>query len=278
VTYQDLLDGARRILDEILADLASGRPGFEVSQKLKAAPRADLVRARRLIDEQLAPSTTALPIEVIAGGMPFGEWLADDLDLDRAHRLLIFIEDYGRVTDELGYEPTIPELADATTQSVATINRRLADFRSALPGERNPARLARVLRQALNSEQLWSSLEESLKSSIRDVPVVGRSTASDQDRAVHALAQAADALNGTAVGSSSLYRFMAEHGMPLPANALVLETILRQAWRAGRIMRAPNGVYTPLNGSGQTEWDRPLTDYYAAAEHGFPLPGSWSRS
>jgi hypothetical protein len=40
--------------------------------------------------------------------------------------------------------------------------------------------------------------------------------------------------------------------------------------RSGRIMRAPNGVYTPLDGSGKTEWDRPLTDY--AAEQGCPIP------
>jgi hypothetical protein len=39
-------------------------------------------------------------------------------------------------------------------------------------------------------------------------------------------------------------------------------------------MRAPNGVYTPLDGSGKTEWDRPLTDYYYAAEQGFPIPGN----
>lgn len=30
-----------------------------------------------------------------------------------------------------------------------------------------------------------------------------------------------------------------------------------------------------LDGSGNTEVDRPLTDYYYAAEQGFPTPGSW---
>jgi hypothetical protein len=31
----------------------------------------------------------------------------------------------------------------------------------------------------------------------------------------------------------------------------------------------------PLDGSGKTEIGRPLTDYYYAAEQGFPVPGSW---
>lgn len=62
---------------------------------------------------------------------------------------------------------------------------------------------------------------------------------------------------------------MTEHHMNAPTNAAALGTNL-----CGRIMRASNGVYTPLDGSGKTEWDRPLT-YYYAAEQGFPIPGSW---
>ena len=89
-----------------------------------------------------------------------------------------------------------------------------------------------------------------------------------------ALKQASDALGGTAVGPTSLYKFMVEQGMEVK-DAGVLGTNLWDAWKAGRIMRAPNGVYTPLDGSGETEWDRPLTDYYYAAEQGFPIPGSW---
>jgi hypothetical protein len=71
---------------------------------------------------------------------------------------------------------------------------------------------------------------------------------------------------------------MTERGMDVPKDAGVLGTNLWDAWKAGRIMRAPNGVYTPLDGSGSTEWDRPLTDYYYAAERGFPVPGSWPPS
>jgi hypothetical protein len=37
---------------------------------------------------------------------------------------------------------------------------------------------------------------------------------------------------------------------------------------------SPNGVYTPLDGTGRSEWDRPLTDYYYAGEMGFPVPAS----
>jgi hypothetical protein len=102
-----------------------------------------------------------------------------------------------------------------------------------------------------------------------------RRAAPAQDRAVRALEQASQALGGTAVGPTSLYKFMVERGMKVPKDAGALGTNLWDAWKAGRIMRAPNGVYTPLNGSGHTEWDRPLTDYYYAAEQGFPIPGSW---
>jgi hypothetical protein len=101
-----------------------------------------------------------------------------------------------------------------------------------------------------------------------------RRAAPAQDRAVQALEQAANALGGTAVGPTSLYKFMVERGIEVK-DAGVLGTNLWDAWKAGRIMRAPNGVYTPLDGSGNTEWDRPLTDYYYAAEQGFPVPGSW---
>jgi hypothetical protein len=66
--------------------------------------------------------------------------------------------------------------------------------------------------------------------------------------------------------------------MEVPKDAGVLGTNLSEAWRAGRIMRATNGVYTPANGSGNTEWDRPLADHYYAAEQGFSIPGSWSPS
>jgi hypothetical protein len=93
-----------------------------------------------------------------------------------------------------------------------------------------------------------------------------------QDRAVHALEQASAALAGTAVGPTSLYRYMVENGMDVPKDATVLGTNLWDAWRAGRIRRAPNGVYLPLDNSGRTEVDYPLTDYYYAAEQGLPVP------
>jgi hypothetical protein len=101
-----------------------------------------------------------------------------------------------------------------------------------------------------------------------------RRAAPAQDRAVQALEQASNALGGTAVGPTSLYKFMVEQGVKVK-DARVLGANLWDAWKAGRIMRAPNGVYTPLDGSGKTVWDRPLTDYYYAAEQGLPIPGGW---
>jgi hypothetical protein len=96
-----------------------------------------------------------------------------------------------------------------------------------------------------------------------------------QDRAVKALEIASTELRGSALGPTSLFKFMQERGMDTPKDAGLLGTNLHDAWKAGKIMRAPNGVYTPLDGTGRSEWDRPLTDYYYAGEMGFPVPGSW---
>ena len=74
--------------------------------------------------------------------------------------------------------------------------------------------------------------------------------------------------------TGSLYNFMKEQGMETPKDAAVLGTNLWDAWKARRVVRQPNGVYTPLDGSGKTGNGRRLpTDYYYAAEQGFPIPG-----
>lgn len=99
-----------------------------------------------------------------------------------------------------------------------------------------------------------------------------RREAPAQDRAVRALEQASADLAGTAVGPTSLYKYMVERGMSVPKDATVLGTNLWDAWRAGRIRRATNGVYLPLDHTGVTEVDYPLTDYYYAAEQGLPVP------
>jgi hypothetical protein len=277
MSYQGLLRTAGKLVDEVLADLAAGRPAPEVAERLKAAPDADLRRARRVIDQRLASKATEPPVQVAVGGIPFGELIADllDLDFERAHRMVVFIEEYGFLLDEIGHEPTIPDFASATVQSIATVNRRLADFRSLFPAERNPGRIARLLRAALNDQSLWGSVDESIEASLRDVPVVANASNHELARVVAALEEASNALNGTAVGAGSLYKLMTERGIEVPKNPGVLEAILRRAWTAGLIMRATNGVYTPLDGTGRTGWGRPLTDYYVAAEHDFPLPGSW---
>lgn len=83
-----------------------------------------------------------------------------------------------------------------------------------------------------------------------------------QDRAVAALERA-----GRPMGPTSLHKFMLAEGLDAPKDANILGSNLWQAWKAERVMKAPNGVYTPLDGSGRTEWDRPLTDYDWAAEN-----------
>ena len=104
-----------------------------------------------------------------------------------------------------------------------------------------------------------------------------RRAAPAQDRAVQALEQASKALAGTAVGPTSLHRYMLEHGLDAPEDATALGTNLWDAWKAGRIRRAPNGVYLPLDNTGRTEVDYPLTDYYYARERGLPVPPATPR-
>lgn len=96
------------------------------------------------------------------------------------------------------------------------------------------------------------------------VRVRGRKVAPAQDRAVEALERA-----GRPMGPTSLFKFMlAEGGDNMPGDANVLGSNLYAAAKAGRIVKAPNGVYAPLGFPA----DRPLTDYDFAAENGFPVP------
>jgi len=95
-----------------------------------------------------------------------------------------------------------------------------------------------------------------------------RRAAPAQERAVRAL----EAAGGFAMSPKSLYQFMRANGLDAPRDANLLGVNLWDAWKAGRVMKAPNGVYTPLDGTGRTEWYRPLTDYYYAVELGVPSP------
>lgn len=88
-----------------------------------------------------------------------------------------------------------------------------------------------------------------------------------QDRAVKALEHA-----GRPMGPTTLYKYIIANGLDAPKDANTLGSNLWSAWKADRIMKASNGVYQPLDGSGKTTIDRPLTDYDFAAEHGFPVP------
>jgi len=97
------------------------------------------------------------------------------------------------------------------------------------------------------------------------VKVRNQKIAPAQDRAVQALEKA-----GRPMGPTSLYNFMVEQGMDLPDNANALGANLWAAAKAGRIVKTPNGVYAALG----APTDRPLTDYDAAAENGFPVPSA----
>ncbi len=174
MTYHDELVRAQVLLERVIDDLRAGRPEAEVAAGLSEMPRIELFKLRRLIDQQLARVAGPLAVEVIDGGLPLRDWLTDELEGDeqKARRMLAFIEEYGACSASLGREPTIPKLAHATGQSVATINRRLAEFRDVFAEERNPSRLARTLRRALDDQTLWETIDASIEATIGDVPIV----------------------------------------------------------------------------------------------------------
>ena len=74
------------------------------------------------------------------------------------------------------------------------------------------------------------------------------------------------------MGPTSLFKFMVAKGMDAPKDANALGSNLWSAWKAGRIMKAPNGVYTLLDDSGRTEHDHPINDYDEVGAQGFPTP------
>lgn len=172
----DELRRVRELLSSVLDDMESGRSDDEIRAALADRPRGELLRVRRLIDQQLARDARPLPIEVIDGGLPIRDLLADELGLDHAkvRRVLTFIDEYVVLADSLGRSPTIPEVAAETQQSVATVNRRLAEFRAVFADEHDPLRIGRVLRHALDNQSLWDSIDDSINATIGDVPVMPR--------------------------------------------------------------------------------------------------------
>ncbi len=72
------------------------------------------------------------------------------------------------------------------------------------------------------------------------------------------------------MGPASLFRFMEAQGMDRPKSVAALNAILWAAAKAGRVVKAPNGVYAPPG----FPTDRPLTDYDEAARKGFPVPAA----
>lgn len=164
---------ARRLVTQTLADIEARQPDDAICARLAVVPKVELLRMRRIIDRHLVLHTPPNLLTVMDGGQPFREWLADELDQDheKVRRLLTFIDEYGASTASRGRAPTMPELAADTEQSVATVNRRLAEFRTTFPSERDPGRLAETLRAALDDESLWEGIDGYLDASIDDVPV-----------------------------------------------------------------------------------------------------------
>jgi hypothetical protein len=168
----DEWEKARQLLDRLIADLRLERPEAAIAELLRDVPRHDVLRARRLIDLHLSNERQPLPLVVASSGIPLRDWLIHvGLTSQQADRVIVFIDEYGDLADRLGRPPKITELASDTEQSVATINRRLAEYRSVFPNEPDPFRVARVLRGALDDVSLWGSYDGCLNARLRDVPV-----------------------------------------------------------------------------------------------------------
>ena len=104
-----------------------------------------------------------------------------------------------------------------------------------------------------------------------------RREAPAQDRAVRALEQASADRRELRSAPPRFTSTWSSAACLSPKDPTVLGTDLWDAWRAGRIRRATNGVYLPLDHTGATEVDYPLTDYYYAAEQGLPVPSRLRR-
>ena len=141
--------------------------------------------------------------------------------------------------------PQISQLLDAKRKELAALTTQV-ELLARLVGNNPPPVRERTGKDIL--------LEAALR---------GRKAAPAQERAVQALERA-----GRPMGPTSLYNFMIEQGMEVPENANTLGANLWAAAKAGRIVKAPNGVYAPLG----APTDRPLTDYDAAAANGLPVP------
>lgn len=143
--------------------------------------------------------------------------------------------------------PAMKELLDAKRQELEALAEQVAFLERIVGTEPRPAKRSGI----------------AMVSGGGRVVAHGSKAAPAQDRAVHALEKV-----GRPMGPTSLYEYMVAEGMDVPDNPNTLGANLWAAARAGRIVKAPNGVYALL---GAPE-GQPLTDYDAAAANGFPVP------
>lgn len=139
--------------------------------------------------------------------------------------------------------PAMKELLDAKRQELEGLTEQVAFLERIVGTEAKPAKRSFSMHSGAT--------------------VKGGKAAPAQDRAVQALEKV-----GRPMGPTSLFEYMVAEGMDVPDNPNTLGANLWAAARAGRIVKAPNGVYALL---GAPE-GQPLTDYDAAAANGFPVP------
>jgi hypothetical protein len=85
------------------------------------------------------------------GAQPFVDFLDERCGRDRRlrERLLVFLQQWDHLADEIGDEPSAEAYAARWRVSVPSTYRILDEFRRVFPTERNPARVLEVLWQGL---------------------------------------------------------------------------------------------------------------------------------
>jgi hypothetical protein len=78
-------------------------------------------------------------------GEPFVKWLHRAAGRDRAKRLVVFLQQWDHLADELGRAPTVREYAEEWRESESGVYRLLEELREVFPTERDPSRIMNLL-------------------------------------------------------------------------------------------------------------------------------------
>jgi len=148
---------------EIVAKVRAARNDAEAYAALANMPDNELAEITAALQKEIEARTPRGPLKLASledGGLPLRDELGRRLSGDAppegppwshdtapVDRVLDLIEVW-RKASAAHSRPTIPQVAGAWGVSIATVNRRLAEFRAAFPTERTPDRILAALADA----------------------------------------------------------------------------------------------------------------------------------